>query len=99
MRIYFFKKDQQFLGPFTLDEMRMQSITEKDMVWKDGTPDWVPAIALDELACMFRSQPAIPTPNYVSAKQSPGKPAVKWLHQLALISRLWANENVNKQYA
>ncbi|HVG16517.1 MAG TPA: DUF4339 domain-containing protein [Chitinophagaceae bacterium] len=100
MKIYFLQKDQQFLGPFTLDEMRAQSITKKDMIWKDGTPDWVPAIALEELACMFRGQTSLPTQNYPSGgEQPPAKPIAKWLNHLAIISRLWANGNVSKQYA
>ncbi len=64
MKIYYLQKDQQFRGPFTLDEIRAQALIENDMVWKDGTADWVAAINLQELACMFRQPSSAPTQIY-----------------------------------
>ncbi len=55
MKIYFVHSNQQFLGPYSLDEVRGQSITKEDLIWKDGTEDWVAAGTLDEFACMFHT--------------------------------------------
>jgi hypothetical protein len=59
MKIYFLHSNQQFLGPFSLDEVRGKSITKEDLIWKDGTEDWVPAATLEEFACMFNSSPLL----------------------------------------
>ncbi len=64
MKIYYLHSNQQFLGPYSLDEVRCQSIKEEDLIWKDGTADWVPASALEEFACMFK--PAKYLPNLVN---------------------------------
>ena len=58
MKIYYLHSWQQFLGPFTLDEIRQQAISREDLIWKDGTPDWVPAGTLEEFACIFKPEEA-----------------------------------------
>jgi acyl carrier protein phosphodiesterase len=99
MKIYYFQKDQQFLGPFTLDEMRDQALAEHDMVWKDGTADWVPASTLEELACMFRPQSLTSTSDsIVAGKQFAAKPS-KWLLQLAVLAGFLTSGDTGKQYA
>ena len=56
MRIYYLNRNQEFLGPYSLDDLRSQPITKDDVIWKDGAPDWVHAEELEEFACMFKSE-------------------------------------------
>lgn len=66
MKIYFLHRNAEFLGPYSLDELRNLPITQNDLIWKDGAPDWVPAASLEEFACMFTTASAfvLPANNY-----------------------------------
>jgi hypothetical protein len=75
MKIYFLHRNQQLLGPYTLDELRSQPLTKDDIIWKDGADDMVRAEQLDEFACMFQSSP-IAT---FSPETFPSRKAVSYL--------------------
>jgi hypothetical protein len=72
MKIYFLHRNAEFLGPYSLDDLRNLPITSSDLIWKDGTEDWVPAEKLEEFACMFTpvSIPTLAENNY--SKRSGG---------------------------
>ena len=72
MKIYYLRRNRKFLGPFSLDELRSQTISADDYIWKDGTPDWVPAYSLEELACMF-SHLSLPYSNNNIKEHEAGK--------------------------
>lgn len=61
MSTYFLHDGSNQKGPFTLEELIQQGIDKNSNVWKEGSPDWVKAGELDELADHFRK---IPPPLY-----------------------------------
>lgn len=80
MRIYYLNRNQQFLGPYSLDDLRSQPISKEDIIWKDGTPDWVQAAELEELACMFKPTNAYPiTQTMTHPKQEPANRWFRWI--------------------
>jgi len=71
MKIYFLHRQQEFLGPYSLDDLRNLPVTTNDLIWKDGTEDWVPAEKLEEFACMFSSKPFV-LPAHTFERKSNG---------------------------
>lgn len=68
MKYYIVKSDMR-LGPFTLDELRLQGISADTLVWHKGMPDWKEARAVPELAAIVapeteeEASSAIPEPD------------------------------------
>lgn len=56
MKYYIVKSDMR-LGPFTLDELRLQGISADTLVWHKGMPDWKEARAVPELAAIAAQEP------------------------------------------
>jgi hypothetical protein len=82
---YFYTDGQRQFGPFTLDELRAQSISRETRVWFQGLENWTVAVQVPELASLFAApqqppqyqtpqyqQPPQQTPNYNAPPQSPG---------------------------
>lgn len=57
MSTYFLHDGSNQKGPFSLDELIQQGIDKNTNVWKEGSPDWVKAEQLEELADHFRKTP------------------------------------------
>ena len=74
---YFYTDGQRQFGPFTLEELRAQSISRDTRVWFQGLENWTVAGQVPELAALFAAPPQPPqyqppqyqqppqqTPNY-----------------------------------
>ncbi|MDZ4746884.1 MAG: CD225/dispanin family protein [Saprospiraceae bacterium] len=60
MTQYYYTDGKERFGPFTIDQLKEQNISESTLVWKDGLPDWVPARNLSDLEFLFAVNPAVP---------------------------------------
>ncbi|MBK9555669.1 MAG: DUF4339 domain-containing protein [Bacteroidetes bacterium] len=43
MKHYYFSDNNQQLGPFTLDELKVKRLKKSTLVWTDGLQDWTTA--------------------------------------------------------
>jgi len=63
---YFYNDNGKPVGPVTLDEIRAKiaagTITPDTLVWKAGTPGWVAAKELTEVAALFQAPAPAPSP-------------------------------------
>lgn len=57
MKHYYFSDNNQQLGPFTLDELKVKRLKKSTLVWTDGLQDWITADTLDELKDFVISEP------------------------------------------
>ena len=57
---YFFSKDNQQIGPFDLEAIKMKivegAITSQTLVWCEGMDNWKPADQIKELSSLFKSK-------------------------------------------
>ena len=59
MAQYYLAVNGQQLGPFELNQLIPNGMTQNTMVWTDGMPTWAPASSVPELANLF-APPAAP---------------------------------------
>ncbi len=48
-KIYILKNRMHIRGPYTLDMLKNKTLTQTDLVWYDGLPDWTKVDLLDQL--------------------------------------------------
>jgi hypothetical protein len=53
MKIYYVRKGDENLGPFSLDELRRYNLKATDFVWKEGEKEWLQAKFFQELQNLF----------------------------------------------
>ena len=59
MEYYIYSKNAK-KGPFSLEELKNQSISHNTMIWKVGFSNWTPASQVSELADMLSEIPPEP---------------------------------------
>ena len=57
MKKYFYSNGQDKEGPVTLEELKLNDITPKTLIWYEGLDDWKEAESLDELREVFELSP------------------------------------------
>lgn len=57
MQAYFIHKDNQQQGPFSIEELKDQSLTRDTMVWYEGLDGWIKAEEVVELTGLFKMTP------------------------------------------
>ena len=63
MKLYYFIKDNQRLGPLPLDQLLQNGLQPSTLVWTDGLTDWITADQVAELQPLFApAQPVAPVP-------------------------------------
>lgn len=76
--LFFYADNGKAVGPLSLVDLRAKvaagAIGPATLVWKSGTPNWVPAGGLAELSSSFPSAVASPTPNQPVATDQAGAP-------------------------
>ena len=58
MKKYFYSKGDTNQGPFSLEELKLESITNKSLIWFEGLEDWKEAKDFEELNELFESTPS-----------------------------------------
>lgn len=53
MKKYFYRDNNQNLGPFSLQELQSKYITPQTYVWYEGLAEWQPASQIPELQSLF----------------------------------------------
>lgn len=71
MKQYYIVKNGASAGPYSIEQLRFQSLLPETKVWYEGLPDWVEAKTLPELNAFF--QPVI---QYTPASQE--KSGIDW---------------------
>lgn len=61
MKQYYYSDGQERFGPFSLEELRHQSISKDSLIWHEELDDWTKASDLPELATLFEL-PTMPPP-------------------------------------
>ncbi len=75
MAQYYLAVNGQQLGPFEVNQLIPNGMTQNTMVWTDGMPSWAPAASVPELAQLFMAPPAAPAPPMGAPAPSYGAPA------------------------
>lgn len=57
MKKYFYISGKEQKGPFTFEELRIQPIKRRTLVWFSGLKDWKPAGELEEMEPLFDLEP------------------------------------------
>jgi len=57
MKYYYYVKNEQRLGPFTLEEIQAQKIKKSTLIWADGMENWEVAETIEELKDFLVSEP------------------------------------------
>ncbi len=61
MSKYYYAKDNERFGPYSLDELTNKEITKETLIWYKGLPEWITASEVDELQTLFEDvPPALP---------------------------------------
>lgn len=55
--IYYIHVNGQQRGPFAMNQLLAEGLTQETMVWKNGMPNWTKASSLPELQSLFMSAP------------------------------------------
>lgn len=76
MKKYFFALDNEKHGPFSLDELKNESIAKDTLIWYEGLDDWTPASELDVMHEILELQPP-PLPATASDESVNEDPVVK----------------------
>jgi tetratricopeptide (TPR) repeat protein len=79
MKHYYYAKNEQRLGPFTIDELKTNRLKKSTLVWTEGMQDWTSANDIEELKDILISEPpplpkkttATPTIETIQFKQTP----------------------------
>ena len=75
MAQYYLAVNGQQLGPFEVNQLIPNGMTQNTMVWTEGMPSWAPAASVPELAQLFMAPPAAPAPPMGAPAPSYGAPA------------------------
>jgi hypothetical protein len=75
MAQYYLAVNGQQLGPFEVNQLIPNGMTQNTMVWTEGMPSWAPAASVPELAQLFMAPPAAPVPPMGAPAPSYGAPA------------------------
>lgn len=77
---WYYSKNSTQLGPVSDDELRAKltsgEVTGKDLVWRDGMPDWQAAAAVEELRGALVRDPLAPPMLPAGGVSSPYAPPV-----------------------
>ena len=57
MKYYYYVKDDQQFGPFTIEELKLEKLKKDTLVWADGMSDWSKADEVEELKGILISDP------------------------------------------
>jgi len=57
MKYYYYVKDEQRFGPFTLEEIKAQKIKKSTLIWADGMENWETSETIEELKDFLVSEP------------------------------------------
>lgn len=87
MKKYFYIRNGQKQGPFSLEEMRTQCITPETMVWFAGLEEWTAARNLEELK-PFLAAENIETPQVCAA------PVIEMPEKRVVPPRTWLAESI-----
>lgn len=49
MKSWYIRNNDEHLGPYSLDELRLLGVYSDDYVWKEGLPKWIKAHTVPEL--------------------------------------------------
>ncbi len=75
MAQYYLAVNGQQLGPFEVNQLIPNGMTQNTMVWTEGMPSWAPAASVPDLAQLFMAPPAAPAPPMGAPAPSYGAPA------------------------
>lgn len=75
MAQYYLAVNGQQLGPFEVNQLIPNGMTQNTMVWTEGMPSWAPAASVPELAQLFMAPPTAPAPPMGAPAPSYGAPA------------------------
>ena len=53
---YYYAKNEEKIGPLTLDELKKVDIKDDTLVWYEGLDDWIKAEELKELKSLFKTE-------------------------------------------
>lgn len=80
MAQYYLSVNGQQLGPFEVNQLIPNGMTQNTMVWTNGMPSWAPASSVPELAQLFMAPPASSVPpfgaNAYGAYSQPSAPGI-----------------------
>lgn len=79
MKKFFFALDNEKHGPFSLDELKNESIAKDTLVWYEGLDDWTPASELDVMREILELLPP-PIPETLSNESVNEDPVIKENH-------------------
>ena len=57
MKKYFYAKNDNKYGPFSLEELKNEDITKDTLIWFEGLEDWAPAKDIDEMRPFLELMP------------------------------------------
>ena len=57
MKKYFIHEGEKQEGPFTIDELKLKSLSSNTPVWHEGLKDWTTVSEIDELNALVTSPP------------------------------------------
>ncbi|MBS9771053.1 MAG: DUF4339 domain-containing protein [Trichodesmium erythraeum GBRTRLIN201] len=57
MKEYYIAKGEEKTGPFSLDEMKIQTFYADTLIWKEGWQDWIKASDVPELQQLINNAP------------------------------------------
>ena len=87
MKKYFYIRNGQKQGPFTLEQMRLQNITPETMVWYPGLEEWTAARHIVELSPVL-------VVEAVTVEQPVYKATVEKPEKLVVPPRTWLAESI-----
>jgi hypothetical protein len=53
MKIWFIRRNNENLGPYTLEDLKNLGLKKEDFIWKEGMPEWMQARTQPELNEIF----------------------------------------------
>lgn len=63
MRLYYYVKDAEKVGPYTLEELKNKNIYRDTLVWYQGLQTWERAVEVDDLRPLFNPNTPPPINN------------------------------------
>lgn len=57
MKSFYYAKGEEQVGPFTLNELKEEGVTQNTLVWHEGLDDWKEARHIKELQELFELSP------------------------------------------
>lgn len=82
MKKYYIVVNNQSVGPYDIEELRMQGVTPQTPVWYDGLSDWTPAGQIPELSVLF------------AGYQQPGYQQVQYSDNIQVCPKTWLLESI-----